>query len=242
MLPRARRKQSRLAMLINRSVSSGYLITIAALLCWGMLVQACQPTPRSDRTQPQRIKDASPNDQLPHALRSEKLREEYQGLNGGEPCVYDEQCDAPLRCMAQECNFPPAMTGVSDHHTPQVVIHAATEEHAYSLELATDLAEQKRGLMHRRHMDPNFGMLFVYNDSDRRSFWMKNTLIPLDIIFIREDLTIDSIVQNAPPKTLTPRSSEGAAKYVLELVGGECARNNIRQGDRVEFYRLPQNL
>lgn len=229
-------------MWITRSVSSGYLVTIAALLCWGTIVQACQPTQRSDRTHPQQTEGASSNGQLPHALSSKELRDEYQGLNGGDLCVSDEQCDAPLRCMAQECDFPSAMTGVSDHRTPQVVIHAGAEKYSYSLELATDLAEQKRGLMHRRHMDPNFGMLFVYNDSDRRSFWMKNTLIPLDIIFIREDLIIDSIVHNAPPKTLTPRSSEGAAQYVLELVGGECARKNIRQGDRVEFSRLPQNL
>lgn|GEM_PF-890320 len=216
--------------------------SLVLLFVSSLLFAGCRTNHHQDARSAQSTPHEAEATALPHALSAEALRHEYPGLNGGEPCIYDEQCDAPLRCITQECNFPPAMTAMTDLKTPQITIHTQKEQHAYHLELATDLDEQKRGLMHRRHMDPDFGMLFVYNDSERRSFWMKNTLIPLDIIFIKEDLTIDSIVHNAAPKTLTPRPSDGAAKYVLELVGGECERKNIREGDRVEFSRLPENL
>lgn len=175
-------------------------------------------------------------------LSQAELREAYPGLNGGSVCSNDADCDSPLRCITGECRFPRAMTGERSDHTPYVAIYTQEAELRYDLELAQTLAEQRRGLMDRRHMAPDFGMLFVYDRAKPQSFWMKNTLISLDIIFIQADGRIDSIVENAEPNSLTPRSSKGPAKYVLELVGGEAQRAGIRRGDQVEFTKVPGHV
>lgn len=181
----------------------------------------------------------SPAENVLGAQSADALRRAYPGLNGGDACHEDDHCDAPLRCIAQECAFPPAMTGEVSPNTPRVIIHSETGAHAYYLELAIDLEQQRRGLMHREHMAENFGMLFVYDAPRPQSFWMKNTLIPLDMLFIGEDLRVGSIVERAKPKSRTPRSSSAPAQYVLELVGGQSAQHRLQAGDRVEFFDLP---
>lgn len=167
------------------------------------------------------------------------LRQEYPDLNGGDACDHDTDCDAPLRCLAQECAFPAAMTGLQDARTPTVEIHTEKETLRYALELARDLPEQRRGLMHRRHMASDFGMLFIYDTPSPQSFWMKNTYLPLDILFIDDDLRIESIVHEATPLSTTPRASKGPAQYVLELRAGQSKKQGIRVGDRVTFSGLP---
>lgn len=182
--------------------------------------------------------DQAHHDEAAALLSQVALREEYPALNGGEACTADRTCDSPLRCITGECRFPHAMTGEKSEQTPSVTIHTQDTEQRYYLELAQTLDEQKRGLMDRRHMAPDFGMLFVYETAKPQSFWMKNTLIPLDMIFIGADGRIDSIIENAEPRSLTPRSSKGAAQYVLELIGGESARAGIQRGDQVEFANI----
>ena len=84
------------------------------------------------------------------------------------------------------------------------------------------------------------GMLFVYDRTRyRRSMWMKNTYIPLDMLFIRRDGVISSIIENTEPLSLTSRSSEEPVTYVLELGGGVTAALGISAGDRVLWSGLP---
>jgi hypothetical protein len=117
--------------------------------------------------------------------------------------------------------------------SPRVVISSPTgRESSVVVEVARTPDDLARGLMHRTSLAEDAGMLFVFPESDEHTFWMRNTLIPLDMIFIGEDLTVVGIVENAEPLTLEPRSA-GPSRYVLEVVGGWAARHGIAAGDRV---------
>lgn len=105
--------------------------------------------------------------------------------------------------------------------------------HEFSVEIAGTNRQIMIGLMNREHMDDNHGMLFLFKHSGERSFWMKNTLIPLDMLFIKSDGTIHKIHENAQPGDLTSIKSEGAVPAVLELNGGLTKKLGIREGDKV---------
>jgi uncharacterized membrane protein (UPF0127 family) len=95
--------------------------------------------------------------------------------------------------------------------------------------------------MYRNHLDPSTGMLFVFDRDGPLTFWMKNTLIPLDMIFIDRDKRIVGIVDNAAPETETPRRVQGQSRYVLEVIGGLSRRLGVEPGSLVEFQGLPAN-
>lgn len=106
----------------------------------------------------------------------------------------------------------------------------------YRIELATTPQQHAYGLMHLRRLAPDAGMLFVFKEMGIRRFWMKNTLIPLDMLFFDAEGRFVSAVQQATPESLVPRRSDGPAKYVLELNGGRMAADGIDAGTRL---RLP---
>ena len=104
-----------------------------------------------------------------------------------------------------------------------------------NVELAKTFNEQQKGLMFRSHLEEFEGMLFIFSGDSIRKFWMKNTLIPLDMIFISRTFHIVGIVKNATPKTLSPRYVSYPSRYVLEVKGGFSDRNGIESGDQVQF-------
>jgi len=104
----------------------------------------------------------------------------------------------------------------------------------YDVELALTADQMRQGLMHRTEMADNAGMLFVFGDVAMRSFWMKNTLIPLDMLFIHSDGTIHHIHHNAKPQDLTSITSKYPSLAVLELNGGTADKMGIKEGDVVE--------
>jgi uncharacterized membrane protein (UPF0127 family) len=114
-----------------------------------------------------------------------------------------------------------------------VTIESATGPHRFNVELAVTPEEMMQGLMFRRSLAPDAGMLFIYETPQRASFWMKNTLIPLDMIFIAPDGRILNIHERAVPQSLEPIPSNGPVKAVLEVNGGTAARLGIKPGDRV---------
>jgi len=123
---------------------------------------------------------------------------------------------------------------------PRVLLEAADgTQHAVTVELARTPAEQEKGLMFRRELAEDAGMLFLFRVSDRRAFWMKNTLIPLDMIFIDDGGRVAGIVENAEPLTLAPRDPGVEARYVLEVKGGWARRHGVRPGARVRFENVP---
>lgn len=107
-----------------------------------------------------------------------------------------------------------------------------------SVELAADPYQWSKGLMFRESLEKDAGMLFVFPKEEQRSFWMKNTLIPLDIIFITKDKRVVTVQKNATPCTTllcTHYSSTGNAMYVLEVNAGFADTHGIQEGDLVEI-------
>ncbi len=118
-----------------------------------------------------------------------------------------------------------------------LTISSHGKQHRFTVELAATTAEQARGLMFRKEMAPDKGMLFPFDRVRMASFWMKNTVIPLDIIFIRGDGAIESIAANTTPYSLDPVESGEPVAAVLELAGGRAAELGIAAGDTVQWQQ-----
>ena len=111
-------------------------------------------------------------------------------------------------------------------------------EHCFRVELAKTPVEQARGLMFREHLDEGNGMLFVYENEAVRTFWMKNTYIPLDIIWLDSDRKVIQIKRNAQPcdsNTCPTIGSKVKSRYVLEFNGGIAEKIELKTGDVFEF-------
>ncbi len=116
----------------------------------------------------------------------------------------------------------------------ELVIVTAAGPQTFRIEIAKSARQQVQGLMYRRHLAADAGMLFPYDSPRRLSFWMKNTFIPLDLLFIAADGRIVTIQERAVPHSLAPIRSRGKVLAVLELNGGTASRLNIKPGDRVK--------
>ncbi|MER0238383.1 DUF192 domain-containing protein [Fulvimarina sp. MAC8] len=120
-------------------------------------------------------------------------------------------------------------------------VRLVTEEatHVIDAEIADTEEERRTGLMFREEMAEDAGMLFEFGMTREVSMWMKNTLIPLDMLFIEEDGTILSIARNTKPLSLDVIPSGGPVRYVLELNGGAAKRLGVEPGDKVEHESIP---
>jgi uncharacterized protein len=103
----------------------------------------------------------------------------------------------------------------------------------FTAEVAADTQSQEYGLMNRKVLAPNAGMLFDFHRSDCQTFWMKDTILSLDLLFIRADGSISSIAAKALPFSLTPIQSAEPVRAVLEIIGGRSAQLGIVPGDKV---------
>jgi uncharacterized membrane protein (UPF0127 family) len=130
---------------------------------------------------------------------------------------------------------PPQATTAAPAAAPTVAIDTGSRKLVFHVELALTPEEQERGLMYRDRLATDAGMLFVSHRPRLQTFWMKNTLIPLDMIFIGADRRIVGIVENAAPQTLDERKVDGLSQYVLEIGGGLSAQLGIRAGQRVDL-------
>jgi uncharacterized protein len=126
-----------------------------------------------------------------------------------------------------------------------IVVHAPTAD--LTLEVARTQAEQEQGLMNRRYVAPHTGMIFVIERDEPVEFWMKNTLVPLDMIFIAADGTVRRVFADVPvvaptlPDDQIPR--EGSqAKYVIELPAGEASKDGIAAGIKLDLRDVPKPL
>jgi len=114
-------------------------------------------------------------------------------------------------------------------------IHTAKAVRAFRVEVARTPEEQSRGLMYRTALAPDAGMIFPFDPPRPASFWMRNTYIPLDMLFIRADGTIAVIAANTTPLSLAPVESGEPVAAVLEIAGGQSAALGIHEGDRVSW-------
>lgn len=119
-----------------------------------------------------------------------------------------------------------------------LAIVSGDERHEFQVELALTPAERSRGLMYRRSMPADHGMLFDFEREEMVSMWMRNTYISLDMLFIRTDGTIARIAANTEPLSERTISSGEPVRFVLELNAGKSAELGISPGDRVEHTLL----
>ena len=114
-------------------------------------------------------------------------------------------------------------------------------KYVFNVEVVKEPKARDRGLMFRQSLADDGGMLFDYDPPQQISFWMKNTYIPLDIIFINAKGVILNIAAETTPLSLAPLPSSGEARGILELKGGTCAKLGIMAGDRVH-HRIFENV
>ncbi|NSZ19479.1 DUF192 domain-containing protein [Agrobacterium vitis] len=121
----------------------------------------------------------------------------------------------------------------TSHHDPILL----------TVELAKTRAQRARGLMYRNHLPVGHGMLFSYRPARVVQMWMRNTVIPLDILFIDGHGRIEQVIANARPTSDTIITSAVPVRYVLEINGGSAQDLNVKAGDRIDFLTscLPQN-
>jgi uncharacterized protein len=140
-------------------------------------------------------------------------------------------CRAPGPTVADAA---PASTAVAQG-ARAIVESPSGRARTVRLEVVRTPADMARGLMFRERLGDDEGMLFVFPDSSEHVFWMKNTLLPLDMIFIDGAGSVVGVVERAEPQTLTPRTVGAPSRLVLEVIGGWSATHGVAKGDRVRF-------
>ena len=140
------------------------------------------------------------------------------------------------------CMF--AATSIADEELDQafekdvlVIVANAPACYRFDIYLALSREQQRRGLMFVRHLEPWTGMLFVYPSEDIYSMWMKNTFIPLDMVFARRDGTVSSVSRDTVPQSLKSVSSTEPVSFVLELNAGTTERLSIDVGSQLIWDR-----
>ncbi|RJT24438.1 DUF192 domain-containing protein [Chakrabartia godavariana] len=141
----------------------------------------------------------------------------------------------PAACQAVHSEAAKAASGLSV--VPLQIRTAAGGTLSFKVEVARTENDQARGLMFRESLAPDAGMIFPMDPPRWASFWMKNTVIPLDMIFIRADGTIARIAAETVPYSLDPVDSGEPVAAVLEIAGGRAAALGIAEGDRVSWQR-----
>ena len=132
-------------------------------------------------------------------------------------------------CGASTETEAPGVAGLDDHFAHGMLTVKADDgkQHDLRIYLATSSDQQRRGLMFVRSLPDDVGMLFIYDDSAVHSMWMKNTYLPLDIVFATRDGTVATVIRDTTPLSLKSLSSEVPVTYVLELKAGTTRRLNI---------------
>lgn len=144
-------------------------------------------------------------------------------------------CSPQPAAEASPAAQAPATHPVSGLEVIPLTVASQRGRHSFRVEVARTPQEQARGLMFRTELGPDEGMIFPRNPPDYASFWMKNTPLPLDIIFIGTDRRINNIAAMTTPYSLNSVASEGLASGVLEIRGGRAAELGIAPGDKVEW-------
>ena len=155
--------------------------------------------------------------------------------SGGAPAAStaaDARTSAPPAPVVDQPARP------ADQAAVVVLTSAGHDPVRVRVEIARTDEEHRRGLMYRQNLAPDAGMLFLFDSDEIHSFWMKNTLIPLDLIFIRADGTVAGVVESAEPKTLTGRSVGRISRHVLEVNGGFAKAHGIGEGTRVTYEHV----
>ena len=122
---------------------------------------------------------------------------------------------------------------------PEVVLATRAGEQHVKVEIARNDPERQRGLMYRQKLEPGRGMMFLFEHPEKLKFWMKNTYIPLDMVFITADKHVAYVEENAEPLTLQSRGpDEEETQFVLEVPGGWARAHGVERGVTVKFVDI----
>ena len=143
-------------------------------------------------------------------------------------------------CTLFACGAPPqetarATTGLDTtfDKSELVIENSDGSRHDFTIYVAETAEQKRRGLMFVRNLPADVGMLFIYEGNARQSMWMKNTYLPLDMIFARRDGSVSSIIHDTKPLSLESQSSVEPVAYVLELNAGTARRINVQRNSRI---------
>lgn len=184
-----------------------------------------------------------PAQQSTHAVASTRL-----GASASSPTAAARSRPAPPRCpmpipddppptASPAANCPKDPTGPLALPRVEIAFVDAPAAPTVSVEHANDHPARERGLMYRTELGPNDGMLFSWPNEAPRSFWMKNTCLPLDMFFVGADGTIVGILEQVPPMNLVSRRLPCLAQHVLEMNAGAARRLGIKPGHHVVVGR-----
>ena len=147
-------------------------------------------------------------------------------------------------CIQSEKHRQPSTTNLEfkkEGHLTFIDQEGALTLATIDVEIAEDERTRALGLMHRYSMNEDQGMLFIMDSEAEQSFWMKDTYIPLDILFVNSQMEIVKIQKRTQPFSQQSIPSVEPAKYVVEVVAGFCSRHNINEGNRIEYQRITPN-
>ena len=203
-------------------------VLLAALLVLGVL--SCQ-SKSNGVTEKERVSSKRPAEGI-------LLQKDSGGALEGEGCHQDAECMQPLRCLSFNCAVPPAVKGRAEESTARLsFLRGGHERGVLLVELADTEFERQRGLMFRTQMAPEWGMLFVFPRERPRHFWMANTFLPLDMVFIDGGGEVRCVVEHAMPLEEGPRyGCEIPTRFVLEVNEGVVSELGIAEGDQVALH------
>ncbi|MFI5307048.1 MAG: DUF192 domain-containing protein [Polyangiales bacterium] len=139
----------------------------------------------------------------------------------------------PARAVAAQTASPAAAKPAAEPHV--VLLPPGHDPVSVRVEVASTEPERRKGLMFRTHLDDDAGMIFLFERPEALTFWMHNTYIPLDMIFVEPSMHVLGVVENAEPQTDASRSVSGESQYVLEVNAGFSRRNGVTKGTLVRF-------
>ena len=165
-------------------------------------------------------------------------------LGGSILTMYNRNSNKPIETTPEETSTTTETTSSSSE--PQFVKHGELtlltadkkKISTIDIEIADKVETRTQGLMYRKSMKENAGMLFIFDEPEMQRFWMKNTPLPLDILFIDQDLKIVTIQKNTIPFSEEGVPSTAPAKYVLELNAGYSDGYKLKVGDYIDFKRM----
>ncbi len=142
--------------------------------------------------------------------------------------------------LAGSCRGGASPVQGKDMPQPAVRFETSRGPWVVQVELARTDEQRARGLMFRRDLPRDHGMLFIFDETSEQTFWMRNTLISLDIIYLGDDRRVVGVVKEAEPRTDTPRRVGKPSRYIVEVAGGEAAAHAVVPGTRAVFLGVEE--
>jgi uncharacterized membrane protein (UPF0127 family) len=193
-----------------------------------------EPAPASTTNSPALASDkAAPKGVTPVAAAAAAAAP-AGGSDAGSRCIAATPAEAPpIPPVAAASACPPDPEGIPKLKTAQVAFPEGTGQPKVEVEIVTTEADIQRGLMYRMSMPEMHGMLFRLDERRDHTFWMHNTCMPLDMLFVDDDGTVVGIVEGAAPLTDSTRSVGCPSSWVLEVNAGWCRRHGVRAGQKM---------